>query len=143
MLQQRVCTFGLAFGGEKAGKTACRAQGKSSLAALAGERQRLLEVPFSECRIIDLRVRGKPSFDTKALDLVPVVTTPPEDVARLLETAPSFRQLIGADKCLSKPAKVGRQPVDKVRRLQEIALLLQRVDALRQAAGFDLGLAEK
>jgi hypothetical protein len=91
-LQQHACTFDLAFSGEKAGKTVRRAQGKSSLTALAGERQRLLEVPFSQRRIIDARVRGKPPFDTKALDLVPVVTAPPEDVAGLLKTKPSFRQ---------------------------------------------------
>jgi hypothetical protein len=96
VLQQRACTFGLTFGSEKPGKTVRRAQRKSALATLAGEGKRLFEVSFSKRRIIDLSVRGKAPFDTKALDFVPVVTTPPEDVARLVETKPGFRQLVRA-----------------------------------------------
>ena len=45
------------------GKIACRAQGKSMLAALAGEQQCLLKTRFSQHSVIALRMRGKQPLD--------------------------------------------------------------------------------
>ena len=117
------------------GKTVCRAQRKSALTALVGESQRLLEAPFSFRWIIDLRVSGEASLDPQAFDLVPVVATSTRDVARLRETVSRLGRLVGADIRLGQPAQIGGQPVEEVRRVQEIALLLQRVDSFSQATG--------
>ena len=54
----------LAFAGEMGGKIARRAQGKSPLTPLVGERQRLLETPLSLGWILAWGIRGgKAAFE--------------------------------------------------------------------------------